>query len=226
VRNTLGMPKRTRTLAGLDLVGGNAALDFANTINSRTAPEHDYLTTYADVVAWAELAGVLPGEAGRALRKRASRARSGEDRTFRRALLMRESIYRTFSAIAAGQPPTTPEVRKLLGAYSQAVARGSLEQKPGGGSALRWTWRPGRDDVLDPIAYAAGHLLLVADHPPVKECPGCGWLFLDRSNNGRRRWCDMQTCGSRDKMRRFYRSRRAARDRRPLSKGIGSGPDR
>jgi len=160
------------------------------------------------VVAWAEHAGVLPGQAGRALRKRASGDRSAEGRSFRRALLVRESIYQTFSAIAAAKPAPVLEIRRLLDAYGHAVARGSLEQKPGGGSALHWPWSPPRADVLDPIAYAAGHLLLVVDHPPVKECPGCGWLFLDRSSNGSRRWCDMQTCGSRDKMRRFYHSRR------------------
>ena len=200
-----------RTVADLDLVGGNVALDFANTINSRRAPERDYLATHIDVVAWAERAGILPSGVGRALRSRASKDGHGEVRAFRSALLMRETIYRTFSAIAAGRPPTAPEIRRLLRAYGQAVARASIEQKPGGGSALRWSWTGPRADVLLPIAYAAGHLLLTADHPPVKECPGCGWLFLDRSSNGSRRWCDMQTCGTRDKMRRFYRSRRPMR---------------
>ena len=38
----------------------------------------------------------------------------------------------------------------------------------------------------------------------VSHCPGrgCGWLFLNTS--GRRRWCSMSTCGSREKMRRLY----------------------
>ncbi|MDR0358582.1 MAG: CGNR zinc finger domain-containing protein [bacterium] len=44
----------------------------------------------------------------------------------------------------------------------------------------------------------------------MRRCPGrgCGWLFLDAS--GRRRWCSMQTCGSRAKMRRLYERRRSA----------------
>jgi predicted RNA-binding Zn ribbon-like protein len=42
------------------------------------------------------------------------------------------------------------------------------------------------------------------------RCPGheCGWLFLDRT--GRRRWCSMAACGSREKMRRLYARRKAA----------------
>ncbi len=31
----------------------------------------------------------------------------------------------------------------------------------------------------------------------------CGWLFVDRSANARRRWCDPKACGNRMKVRRF-----------------------
>ena len=40
----------------------------------------------------------------------------------------------------------------------------------------------------------------------VKRCPGsgdCGWLFLDGSKNASRRWCSMEGCGNRAKVRRF-----------------------
>jgi predicted RNA-binding Zn ribbon-like protein len=36
---------------------------------------------------------------------------------------------------------------------------------------------------------------------------GCRWVFEDASRAGRRRWCDMATCGNRAKVAR-YRSRR------------------
>jgi predicted RNA-binding Zn ribbon-like protein len=35
---------------------------------------------------------------------------------------------------------------------------------------------------------------------------GCRWVFEDTSRGGRRRWCDMRSCGNRAKVRR-YRSR-------------------
>ena len=42
----------------------------------------------------------------------------------------------------------------------------------------------------------------------VRQCPiesgGCGWLFLDTSRSGNRRWCDMRTCGNRAKARAHY----------------------
>jgi predicted RNA-binding Zn ribbon-like protein len=39
-----------------------------------------------------------------------------------------------------------------------------------------------------------------------KICGACGWAFYDASRNRSSRWCDMATCGSREKMR-AYRSR-------------------
>ncbi|MGH3400264.1 MAG: CGNR zinc finger domain-containing protein [Streptosporangiaceae bacterium] len=45
--------------------------------------------------------------------------------------------------------------------------------------------------------------------PPEHE--GCGWLFLDRSRNGSRRWCTMEFCGAQAKARRLTERRRADR---------------
>jgi predicted RNA-binding Zn ribbon-like protein len=40
----------------------------------------------------------------------------------------------------------------------------------------------------------------------VRRCanPECGWLFLDDSRAGKRRWCSMSSCGNRAKARRHY----------------------
>jgi predicted RNA-binding Zn ribbon-like protein len=40
----------------------------------------------------------------------------------------------------------------------------------------------------------------------VKVCPACRWLFLDRSKNQSRRWCDMKVCGNRAKAHQHYAS--------------------
>jgi predicted RNA-binding Zn ribbon-like protein len=53
------------------------------------------------------------------------------------------------------------------------------------------------------VAWEAGNLLTSTDRLRVGRCPGndCGWLFLDRS--GRRKWCDMASCGNRAKVRAY-----------------------
>jgi hypothetical protein len=42
---------------------------------------------------------------------------------------------------------------------------------------------------------------------PLKRCqnPACRWLFIDRSKNRTRQWCEMGVCGNRAKAARFKR---------------------
>jgi predicted RNA-binding Zn ribbon-like protein len=85
------------------------------------------------------------------------------------------------------------------------------------GDGLRFSWSfRGADDLRLPlwlVSASAVELLTEGDLARVKQCPGaddCGWLFYDTSRNGKRRWCSMEGCGSRVKMRRYYtRVRRA-----------------
>ena len=62
-----------------------------------------------------------------------------------------------------------------------------------------------RPEALD-TATARSALMLVARPEPerLKICPNCHWLFLDRSRNHSRAWCDMAVCGNRVKARRHY----------------------
>lgn len=55
-------------------------------------------------------------------------------------------------------------------------------------------------------AAAAGLFIDLNEARRIKICPGenCGWLFLDETGNGRRRWCSMETCGNRTKARRHH----------------------
>ncbi|MEM7238069.1 MAG: CGNR zinc finger domain-containing protein [Pseudomonadota bacterium] len=61
--------------------------------------------------------------------------------------------------------------------------------------------------LIDLVTISAASLL--ADPREVarlKTCPGtdCGWMFIDETKNGRRRWCSMETCGNRAKVARHY----------------------
>jgi predicted RNA-binding Zn ribbon-like protein len=46
----------------------------------------------------------------------------------------------------------------------------------------------------------------------LKQCPGgnCGWLFLDTTKRGNRRWCSMSECGQDAKDERRRARRRAS----------------
>jgi len=177
-----------RTLDGLELVGNALGLDFANTVNSRVQTVHDYLATDDDLLRWAVHVGTL--------------AETGQGRRVPvdRAWALRDAVYATFSAIAEGRRPRRSDLAALSEAYAEATARSVLVATPAG-YALTW---PRPINPLWPVGRSVGELLLGADLERIGECPGCGWLFLDTSRNGSRRWCSMATCGSRDKMARYH----------------------
>jgi len=59
------------------------------------------------------------------------------------------------------------------------------------------------------VALSALSLLEPRNRARIRVCGNCGWLYLDRSRNGSRKWCDMSVCGNRQKARRHYRRFRA-----------------
>lgn len=93
-----------------------------------------------------------------------------------------------------------------------------------GSTRLTLTAGPGGDLRLDcadhdpftravgAVATAIAEACVAGTWDRLKSCPGhlCGWAFYDRSPAARSRWCSMQLCGSREKMR-AYRGRPAAR---------------
>jgi predicted RNA-binding Zn ribbon-like protein len=64
--------------------------------------------------------------------------------------------------------------------------------------------------VIGAVAAAIAEAATTGTWARLKCCPGrrCGWAFYDRSASSRSRWCSMQICGARAKMR-AYRDRLA-----------------
>jgi predicted RNA-binding Zn ribbon-like protein len=199
--------KGGRAAGEFEITGGDLALDLANTRDRRPTPQpEEHLNAYHDLVSWGVEAGAIA--AGHAARLRALAAR--EPRAARaalaRALELREAIFELFSALAGGRPLPGGSLARLNAGLPGALARLRLA---GGAAGPAWTWVevPHLDRVIWPVLRAAALLLTSPDRERVRECAArdCAWLFLDRSRNGTRRWCDMAVCGNREKARRFQR---------------------
>ena len=68
------------------------------------------------------------------------------------------------------------------------------------------------DYLSHELALRAVDLLRTLPEARTRICAGskCGWLFIDSSKGGRRRWCDMATCGNAAKSKRHYERKRTA----------------
>jgi predicted RNA-binding Zn ribbon-like protein len=175
-------------------VAGNLALDFVNTVAYRADPGKmkDHLQRAEDVHRWASQAQ-LPDLVAINSGPRVGTAALGR--------------IRTVHAIAGNDPIPADELASVGKALHDCCAKRCLSIE---GAGVRWTWRPGArctDYLLYPVLTAATDLLTSVSRGLVHQCEdaGCGWLFLDRSNARKRRWCSMADCGNRNKARQYYR---------------------
>ena len=190
------------------MVGGDPALDLANTLEGPDSP--DSLVDYAELTAWAERVGVIdPGAAAR-LAERGRERPADAARALDAARVLRAIVDAVFRPLATGREPPADALARLLARGADAAAAGRLARTDGA-FVLAWDGdEPER--VLWPLAVAAVDLLRHGPLDRLKVCDACPWLFLDTSRNRSRRWCTMSECGANAKMRR-YRARRATAGR-------------
>jgi predicted RNA-binding Zn ribbon-like protein len=187
----------------IQLWGGALCLDFANSVDydadDRPLPALDALTEPIDLARWARRLGVSRG-------RRLVRVDAGE---LAATLALRASLYAVLAAIARRERPPAAALAHVTREHADAAAHARLVARDG-------AWRP-QWGATDPrrirFAVVTDAVALLGDAARLerlRQCPGrdCGWLFLDTS--GRRRWCSMGACGSREKMRRMYARRRMA----------------
>jgi predicted RNA-binding Zn ribbon-like protein len=182
----------------VELAGNELCADFVNTVNTRPAPTRDWFDSPAGARTWAAAVGFDLDTTTVTAEVLADIKES------------RERLHRVLRALVDQVPPPADEVARLRERYARAVAEGSLVA---GGEGFTMSWaHAGPFEVLaHRIAESVFVLLTRGPLDRLGACPSCGWLFVDTSKNGRRRWCSMATCGARDKARRHYRVKAGAR---------------
>lgn len=196
------------------LRGGWLCLDFANTVDYDNPPgEEDYLISYLMLARWAQYVGILTGEQAERLLRIAEAAPAEATAVLQRALALREAITTIFNAIAEHGPVTQDALVVLNAELAHAMAHAGIHSTNEG---FAWDWADANetpDRMLWAVARSAADLLTSSSLDRVRRCPNetCGWLFLDTSKNGSRRWCSMDSCGNVMKQRRHQHKLRTTR---------------
>lgn len=196
---------------GEALIGGALCLDFTNTVGSwadsyGTEKLHDY----EDLLRWALHAGALDRRAVSRLRRLADGKPHAAARAHSRAIAFRNSLYAVLRSHIDGLRPAAVPLALLNRELSVLTASSRLISA---GERFAWRWDGASEDLaqlLWSVAQSASVVLTSEDLKRVGHCANeeCGWLFIDSSRNGRRRWCSMRECGNRAKVNRFNARRR------------------
>ncbi len=183
-------------------------LDFTDTVDWRTSDHPgETLTSYADLLSWSLKERLLTKEEWVKLGLRTGNEEALTKKVMADAHRLREAIYRIFSAVAHERRANRKDIDFLNGRLAKSL--GKLELRDSG-AEFKWAWRDteSADMMLWPIARSAADLLTSDDLARVRECAneeeGCGSLFLDFSKSQTKKWCSMESCGNRMKLRRYY----------------------
>ena len=178
-------------------------LDFVN--SDSAVRGSDALYDFERFVRWLEAASLLDGERGATMRRRAQQQPAGalavlgdarRIRSVLRALAERGDLSHDIRVNALA------EINRVLG-RSAGTRRVELQED---GTFAR-AFVPVGDafaGLLIPIVESAADALILGELSRVRRCadPRCARVFQDETKNGRRRWCDMATCGNRAKAAR------------------------
>jgi predicted RNA-binding Zn ribbon-like protein len=178
-------------------IGGDPALDLANAVFDRRAPirDNELLKSARDIGNWLRASGLV-GE-----RQAGAVARIAGERFVACVREVREASFRIFDAIAAGRAPPAEALGMLFSRAESGLASESVELR---GTRLELTltqWRDA-DAVTAFLAMLSIEAFFTLPRERLHACPRCGWLFVDASRGGNRRWCSMRTCGNREKVSR------------------------
>ena len=189
----------------------DTTLDFVNTLeycSTRTHEEyggvHEALRTPADAIAWLLARHLLHEDVAPPTDDWAALGRVREVRAAFRELVDASVEER------APTPESVETVNELLGSRQVPAIEATAD-------GVRLSHRhiaPPVDEALAGLADALVTKLASEDAERFRVCANdaCRWAFYDESRAGRRRWCDMTTCGNRAKAAR-HRDRAKVEDK-------------
>ena len=185
-------------------------LDFINTLDYDRGRWTDKLADAGAALRWLYEQGLMHEDALDAELVRAAGSRSAAERVVDRVHRVRGALRELVEATVERRPPDLGQLAEVNRALRTHYVY-ELVPAPDGVSMDH------RHEV-DPVEGALARLAesvareISQGHPErLRICANdaCRWAFADTSRTGRRKWCDMATCGNRAKAARHRERRRA-----------------
>jgi predicted RNA-binding Zn ribbon-like protein len=196
-------PPMATARASFTFVGERLWLDFVN--SELSARSSDALYDFESLLQWLEAAAILDGERSGGIRRRAVQQPAGAAASLIDARRVRTSLR---SLAERGQVSdrirmdALAEINRVLG-RSAGTRRVDLRTD----GTFGRSFVPVGDafaGLVIPVVESAADALIAGELARVRRCADarCLRVFYDTTKNGRRRWCDMSTCGNRAKAAR------------------------
>ena len=187
------------------------ALDFVNTYHWDKGEGHDHLTDIPVAVQWLHDHYLLHREMVQPLMERFG-SDGNDGPVLQRIRRVREALRELLDATVERRPPEASAMREVNRAL-RAPYMIELVPAPDGVSLDHRHDGDPINGALARLSEAVARDLTQGDPDRLRICANdeCRWVFRDYSPAGRRKWCDMSTCGNRAKAAR-HRERQKIKD--------------
>lgn len=206
---------------------------FLNTAPMATAPmaaadaSADVLRDFDRFIAWLVAVDALDAERAPSIRRRAEQQPAGAAAVLVDARRVRAALR---ALLDAGGPSrrgraesdALAEINRVLG---RSAGMRRIDRATSGGYTRSFvTVGDAFAGLIVPVVESAADTLVEGGVGRVRTCadPRCGRAFADATRNGRRRWCDMTTCGNRAKAARHRDRLASAEPAAPGQAGDGA----
>jgi predicted RNA-binding Zn ribbon-like protein len=204
-------------------VGDRLWLDFVNTDDIELGVRRDALRDFGTLLDWMQSVGLLDADRRNATLRRAEQQPAGATAALLDARRVRAALRALSEKGALMNEIRVEAVSEINRVLGRSAGTRRLEVAQDGTYARSFV--AGGDAfaaLMIPIVDDAADSLIAGELARIRRCsdPRCRRVFLDSTKNGRRRWCDMSTCGNRAKAAR-HRAREPMRstDRIPVYAG-------
>lgn len=196
---------KIRTIHTLTVDSTVLCCNFVNTVYAwRGQNLHEYLESYSDIIEWCRKLNIYKETHLTALKNNSKNHPQKAARALVKLKEIRALLYHLITAIADGNkaqyqllldkinPLMADALGHIIVNFKEDDFQVVFQQNPVDLMSPAW-----------PVLKSLYDLLTQKDKARIKECPTCGWVFLDETKNGRRRWCNPLDCGTADKMERY-----------------------
>jgi len=201
-----------RTIETLELDGGSLCLNFVNTVRSRFEhPLYEFIVSPDDWLRWSRRIKLLNDLEMERIERYASMNPVKAASEMKEIIGTREALYGIFHRLVNKETPVSQHVTLFNKELSHAL--GCLKIEFNGDLKINEKWDDTLADLLytlHPVLKSAYDLLISNQLNRLKECQHCGWIYLDKSKNNSRRWCNMKTCGNTEKTKKYYDSHKTS----------------
>ena len=177
---------------------------FANTLQRSRSRDTDHLPDVDALLTWLRGHGLISDRARAAEAGRLHRDPAEAARRLERFHHLRGLLHDMAEAVVEHGRPTAGQLRDLNHILRHGLHFHQLRLDPQETSYSFAQIGDRLDQARAIIASSFAQFLADDAAHRLRVCgnPNCRWVFVDRSPTGRRRWCDMRTCGNQAKVAR------------------------